>query len=457
MAKYKYNITELCMTFLEGRRFYATILSKLVKIPTDKIETAGVGFNSNGKLSLMYNECYLLGLPLAKAQAVLEHEVLHIFFRHLVRHAKDGDAWLDNIKNLGLDCSINQYLQNMPEKEDIIQFFLRLDPNRYNRADLEKTILDGAVYPKTYGLENEKNADYYIEELKKKFPRKEQCPTCGQPQQGKNQQDKQGQGQDKDKQEQGQEKCPTCGQPANKSGVGSHDFWGKMIDDNGELSDIKNQDIDPEYEVQAVVMKAIKECKDFGNLPAFVKKEIELLKKIKRYNWKHELKVFVNSVLTVSKRLSQKRVNRRFADMEYILAGKKKARKPKLLLVRDTSGSMYDDKIQQELTNEMLHIAKFCTVFVADCDTEVHQVYKIQKQKDFKEYQGGGGTSFKPAFKKAKELKVDGLVYLTDTYGDFPDKKEIGKYATKTIWVTFDNEKVELPFGKHVNITTEGD
>ena len=216
-------------------------------------------------------------------------------------------------------------------------------------------------------------------------------------------------------------------------------------------------DIDAEFEVQNVVLKAIRECKDFGNLPDFVKREIENLKKIKRHSWKHELKVFVNSVLCVSKKLSQKRVNRRFTHMDYILPGKKKARMPRLMLVRDTSGSVFDDKIQQDFLNEMLHISKFATVLVADCDTKVHQVYEAKKPKDFKKYKGGGGTDFRPAFKKAKEHKVDGIVYLTDTDGEFPEKSEIGKFAAKTIWVTIDQKEVKIPFGKHVNIdSSEG-
>ena len=433
------------MTFLEGRRFYATILSKMVKIPTPTVPTLGVGFNTNGKLALYYNEDFFLTKPLAQAQALLEHEVLHIFWRHLIRHPKNGDQWLDKIKNLGCDCAINQYLKNLPE---------------------------GGVYPKTFDMEEEKNADYYIEELKKKMPKQNSCPQCGQPMQGKQNkkqqgqdqqgQDQQGQGKQKNKDQknqQGQEQestCPHCGQDLKGQTIDSHDLWGKVIDENtGEMSDVKDHDIDPEFEVQNVVMKAIKECKDFGNLPNFVTKEIELLKKIKRHNWKHELKVFVNSVLSVKKRLSQKRVNRRFADMDYILPGKKKSRRPRLMLVRDTSGSMYDDKIQKELVNEMIHISKFSTVLVADCDTKVHQVYEVHSEKDFKKYKGGGGTSFGPAFKEAKKEGVDGIVYLTDTYGDFPEKGEVGKFAAKTIWVTFDQEKVEIPFGKHVNITNE--
>jgi len=459
VSKYKYNITEICMTFLNGRRFYSVILAKMVKQACNKIKTAAVAFNSLGKVTLFYNEDYLLGLPLTKAQGILEHEVLHIFFRHLTRHLRTKDDWLNWIYNVGEDVSINQHIKDLPDRKDMIDALMRINPKGDRKALEDDKNIVGVLYPKTYDLVEGRDADYYIEELKKKFPRKESCPTCGQAmeKQDSKDQDGQGQGQGKDQdKEQGQDKCPTCGQ-TKQTGIDSHDLWDKVIGKDGEVSDVKDHDIDPEFEVQNVVLKAIKECKDFGGLPAFVQKEINKLKVIERHSWKHELKIFVNSVLCVSKRLSQKRVNRRFTTLDYILPGKKKSRRPKLLLVRDTSGSMANDKLQQELTNEMLHISKFASVHVADCDTDIHQVYEIHKAKDFKAYIGGGGTSFVKAFEKAKELKVEGIIYLTDTQGEFPERNQVGKYAAKTIWVTFDQEKVTLPFGKHVNIETTGE
>ena len=417
---YEYTLEEVCMSILGINRFYATILSKMVKVQ-GKVPTAAVGFNSLGKLCMYYNEDFILSQPLEKAQGIIIHEVLHVFFRHLTRFKIDkSNMHLAKIYNLGMDIAINQYIPHLPE---------------------------GCVYPESFNFEKDKNADWYIEELKKLAKEQNQCPKCGSQMQDS-----------KDDQEgQDDQKCPKCGhtQPQDGQTLDSHDLWDKVVDENGQIRDASEFDIDAEYEVQSTVMRSIKECKDQGTLPAFVTREIEALKKIKRHNWKKELKVFVNTVLTSSKRLSQKRVNRRLHDAEYILPGKKKSRNPKLLLVRDTSGSMYDDKTQADLLNEMIQISKSATVLVCDCDTKVHQTYTVKNEKDFRAYKGGGGTSFEPAFEEAKKLKVDGIVYLTDTYGSFPDKKDIGKFASHTIWVTFDEKDVNLPFGKHVNIPTD--
>ncbi len=473
--KYEYTLEEICMSVLGVNRFYATILSKIVKVESPHVPTAAVGFNKLGKICLFYNKDFVLSLPLEKAQGVIVHEVLHVFFRHLTRFKIDKtNKHLAKIYNLGMDIAINQYIPHLPE---------------------------GVVYPETFQLPKDKNADFYIEELKKKA---NECPKCGsqmnqdsqggegqdqqegqdsqdqqdnqggqdsqQGQGGKDPQDKKGKGKGKGKKQDKQDPqdgegqgrtCPKCGHhEEDKVGgekgetLDSHDLWDKVIEDSGEVKDASEYDIDPEYEVTTTVMKSIKECREYGTLPAFVEKEIEALKTIKRHNWKKDLKVFVNTVLTSKKRLSQKRVNRRLHDADYILPGKKKSRNPKLLLVRDTSGSMYDDKIQEELLNEMIQISKSASVLVCDCDTKVHQTYEVRNVKDFKSYKGGGGTSFEPAFEEARKQKVDGIVYLTDTYGSFPDKKNIGKFASHTIWVTFNQDKVELPFGKHVNIDT---
>ena len=147
-------------------------------------------------------------------------------------------------------------------------------------------------------------------------------------------------------------------------------------------------------------------------------------------------------------------------EFDYFLPGKKKTRRPKVVIFRDTSGSMYNEKVQQELANEILSIANIGSVWVGDVDTKVHQLYEIKNAHDLKEPLGGGGTCFIEAFDHAKQKGADIVIYLTDTYGSFPDKQSVGKYAQHTVWVTFNaynpkEIKDSLPFGRHVNITSK--
>ena len=165
------------------------------------------------------------------------------------------------------------------------------------------------------------------------------------------------------------------------------------------------------------------------------------------------------SPVSTDKRRSQKRINRRLACVttEFLFPGKKKDRKPSVLLVRDTSGSMFCEETQGAILAEMIEISKRAEVLVCDCDTEIHQVYKVRKQSDFKNYEGGGGTSFVKPFEEAKKRNVDAVIYMTDLYGEFPDPRNIGKYSRNTVWVTVekDADRTDPPFGKIVRIQDE--
>lgn len=495
-----FTFEEVCLSFIEKCRFYTVLLSKIPKRPLKVIPTAAVGFDKHGKLNMFYNPDFFKKLPLDEAQGLIEHECGHIVYRHLTRFKMkqttiEGNITAEKLKgaikdmhenkiiNWGTDAAINQYIKSLPT-------FKSDDPEV-----VQGLVQDGqsmGIYPETYDLPRDLAAEFYVAELRKKFPTPEmpdmpkskgqqkqdsqqgQCSSCDgtgkkDKQQGQDGQDGQGQDQqDQGQQEQNgqgqpQENCPDCngtGQNQDQgNGLDSHDFWDKVVevDEEGNiksLSDVKDHpDIDPEYECEATVMRAVRECKDFGKLPAHIEKEIERLKAKERHNWKRELKIFINSVLSISKRRTQKKVDRRLATLvEYIEPGKKKSRKPKVLYVRDTSGSMFNDKVQAEITAELEQLAKRCDVYVADADTKVHQHYRFKKASDLKPYKGGGGTCFIEAFSVAKKLGVDGIIYATDTYGSFPDAKSIGHFSKDTIWLTFNQEKVDIPYGKHVNI-----
>lgn len=384
-------------------RFYATVLSKCVKEKTELVPTAAVAFNRHGKLLLMYNEKWLLSKPLKEIQAVLIHEVLHIFFRHLIRFKDEfSSKKTATMINWACDIAINQFIDNKWK-----------DP--------------APLMPDTFGFPPNLAADEYYELLKEKM-----------------------------KKEEGE------GKGEGNETMDDHSMWGKIvvqeIDKDGNVKsekviDIKDlPDLDPEQELTQAVKKAIDECKDYGDVPDFIKKEIDRLKEGKpRHNWKRELKVFVNSVLTTHRKMTIKRLNRRFYPLGFYLPGKKKTKKPRVLLARDTSGSCYCEVLQQEFLNEMVEISKHVDMTVIDFDTKIKQEYKVKRVQDFKGIIGNGGTNFSEIFERAKKSAFDAIVIMTDTYGPAPKKDEVGKFARHTVWVTFESQ-VEIPFGKLVYV-----
>jgi len=253
---YKYSMEEVCLSVLGVQRFYATILSKMVKTPSKSVGTIGVCFNTQGKVSLAYNEEFVLKQELPKAQGLIIHETLHIFLRHLTRFdfklMKPEDR---RLANWAMDMAINQYITSLP---------------------------DGGFYPETFKLPREMNADFYFEELKKmRDEEKDKCPKCGtkmkmQKQEGdeegdEDQKDKDSEGnqegnqegeqesEGKDKQGQGDKKvCPKCGHEEQEGQVdtGTHEHWVKVIDENtGELKGAAAElNIDQEAELESIIL-----------------------------------------------------------------------------------------------------------------------------------------------------------------------------------------------------------
>ena len=463
----KFDLVDVFIDMIYNERYYAVTLSKLAKIETKAIPTMGVTFNQAGKFILIFNPDYVNALTLPEAIGLLKHEVQHIFFRHLSRFVTK-DHKLHKLYNFCTDAAINQYIDVLPE---------------------------GGIYPKSlvttltglgldenvwYGFPNDMTADWYIAEaLKIKI---EQPPQNGEGEseggegesEGQGQSQGQGQGQDqkskgkgkgkKDQNKNGQGQSQGQGQQGqdqDQQGQGGqtiddHSNWNQVYNtDTDKLEQASDHDIDPEFENEVFVKKIIDEleAKGIGDLPSFIQKEIKLFKEKKRFPWEHQLKVFVQSVLSTTKRLSQKRINKRILHTDdLILPGKRKDFRPRILVARDTSGSVFNDKTQDSFLNEILCMQKYAEIIVVDCDTEIHQEYYVEKRTDFKKYEGGGGTSFVPVFERAEKLKIDGIIYLTDCDGTFPSKALAKKFSSKTIWVTVNQSSVAVPFGKHVNI-----
>lgn len=243
-----------------------------------------------------------------------------------------------------------------------------------------------------------------------------------------------------------------------KDSFDDHTKWGQQTDEEGNFKPMSVEDIEEADDtINDAVRKAASSCNsdDFSSLPASMQKAIDEILSASKYNWRSEFRVFVNSFLSTRRRLSNKRVNRRFAGKSFFMPGKKKAKDSKILIARDTSGSCVDEETQKQFITEIKAMMKHSKLLVADCDTEIQQVIELKSICDLTDIKGGGGTDFRPVFELAKKTKVDGVVYLTDTYGSFPEREEIGKYASSTLWVTFGQKEADLPFGKHVNI--EGD
>ena len=131
-------------------------------------------------------------------------------------------------------------------------------------------------------------------------------------------------------------------------------------------------------------------------------------------------------------------------------------------IVIDTSGSVSGELVQTFI-NKTYNIFKTTesffskiNLYMIQCDAEVQEVVKITSQKEFDDYvknmklHGFGGTDFRPAFElvnnlvKSGELtKLKGIIYFTDGWGVFPERKSA--YDAAFVFIRQDNFNPNVP------------
>ena len=128
----------------------------------------------------------------------------------------------------------------------------------------------------------------------------------------------------------------------------------------------------------------------------------------------------------------------------------------------DTSAST-SGKLVQKFVQKTYNILKSTESFfskinlhIIQCDSQIQEDVLINSQKDFEKYlktmkiRGHGGTDFRPVFayvdklRKDKRLKdLKGLIYFTDGYGTFPNRKP--EYDTAFVFAAEDCYDKDVP------------
>lgn len=103
----------------------------------------------------------------------------------------------------------------------------------------------------------------------------------------------------------------------------------------------------------------------------------------------------------------------------------------------DTSGSVGEEELRLFLSEVKAILSAYpllrCWLFYADA--HCYGPYELQQDSNLPSPEGGGGTDFRPFFKKVAKHwsreKQAVCVYLTDGYGDFPKQEPV----LPTLWV----------------------
>ena len=189
-----------------------------------------------------------------------------------------------------------------------------------------------------------------------------------------------------------------------------------------------------------------------GRLPGYLQGIIEKLRK-PELNWKELLKQFVTGCYGGCRRWLPPA--RRYVGMGLYLQSRRNEKFNAVMAI-DTSGSTTGDLPQffAELSNLLKSFGNY-ELTVIQCDYEIQQIENFSGDTPLPpnyqwESYGHGGTSFIPPFEYVKEheLHPDILIYLTDGYGDAPEKAP--KFPV--LWVlTNDGEEPAL-WGKKIKL-----
>lgn len=161
--------------------------------------------------------------------------------------------------------------------------------------------------------------------------------------------------------------------------------------------------------IQSAVKKASQNT-GAGNIPGDVQLLINELFDSK-VNWKQHIRRFMQGFLKYTKKQTRSKRNRKYGILQ---PGKKKKYHAHLAIAVDTSGSMSDEDLKRCFTEiHKIATTTHCQLTVIEADADVTQVYPFDPKKSI-EVKGRGGTAYQPAFDKAVELGVNGVIYLGD-------------------------------------------
>lgn len=165
--------------------------------------------------------------------------------------------------------------------------------------------------------------------------------------------------------------------------------------------------------------------------------------------WRRELQRFPQDAEITAHEGTWRRRNRRIPLAQ---PGSKPIRKTKIAVGIDVSGSV-DTKLRNEFYSEVFKIeASGAEVIAVFFDSTVCAVVPWAEISRFKKTPGGGGTNFAPPIQKAKDLKVDGLIMLTDGM----NQDTISKPRFPVIWAIPKTLEFSAPFGKKIQLELGG-
>ncbi len=348
------EISRCIIKLLMKEPFYAHFLSGIIRVITDEIPTAAVGFKS-GKIALYVNENFFLKelKSFNERVAVIKHETLHILFKHLFR--MQSKSYDNKLFNIAADLVVNQLIEpwRLPESAVTLSTF----------SDLN--------------LPPDKSVEWYYKKLKE--------------------------------QSSDDNTKKTISQVSEEISHSDHSKWGE---NKGASSNI----IETELDRMIIQAKDRTPLKDYGSIPLGIKKMINVIieKRKPQIDWKRALRLFSTSSRKTRVYYTMKRISKRYGTRP----GIKIKRYQRLAVAIDTSGSIKEDDFVIFFSEIHSIWKQGAEIEVIECDAEVQRKYSYRgKLPKFISGGGGTLFDPVFSYLKSNRFeKYDGCIYLTDGY-----------------------------------------
>ena len=474
------SLTDFLCYQISGRAgdFCARVLASLEPRASNTIPMMGVTVRDRHYV-LLYNPAWIARAQYDDVVATTWHEVYHIIFEHIPRHFDMERQFQHDEKLLKLFHRVT------PLAADMAVNTLLIDANDFIRKHPDEWVLPRHGMFTT--LPARQTYEFYVRELMKLMPKDsdvqheahrllqhsgfnsaksqnhEMFPSGngngavkvdpdadalstsspGDIDHADNKSTKTATGQD---QKQGQTENPELG--IGKQLLVNHKDWNDVnlnqsSEDKANLSDELRQQ--GKFIVKQAVEAHQKSC---GHIPAGLSMLIEKLLRQPQIPWRRVFRNIVAKERSSHRQRSLSRPRRRFLCNPNIIPfpGRKRDRTYHVAFLIDTSASMCKEELAMAL-NElegMIKMDKQMMVTVIEADAAVEREYRLDDTRHDVKYdpEGGGGTNFNPALKRAQELRphCDAVFYFTD--GGAAAPRKASRVPCTFHWII-------TPFGKH--------
>ena len=355
------EISRCIIKLLMKEPFYAHFLSGIIRVVTDEISTAAVGFKS-GQIALYVNENFFLKELKSFNQrvAVIKHETLHILFKHLFR--MQSKSYDNKLFNIAADLVVNQFIDpwRLPESAITLSTFSELN------------------------LPPDKSVEWYYKELQKQSS-------------DNNNKNK-------------------VNDISEKKSHSDHSKW-------GENKETSSNVIETELDRMIIQAKDRTPLKDYGSVPLGIKTVINAVieKRKPQIDWKRALRLFSTSSRKTRVYHTMKRISKRYGTRP----GIKIKRYQRLAVAVDTSGSIKENDFVIFFNEIHSMWKQGAEIEVLECDAEVKRKYSYSGKFPKYISGGGGTLfdPVFSYLRSNRFQKYDGCIYLTDGHAPEPKIK----------------------------------